>query len=537
MIAAGLTGLFQALKFEGMIQRLPQYAEHHFAMLCSAAGVVCNASVEDECGWDFFVQFPAKRTLTRPADMQPPGPEALIQVKSTRSAPLTARLKLSNAFRSAQAAQPCFLVLMVSAGQGLHVYARHFWQDEIKRALRRVRLAERAADTNFNKKYLELRLDEADRHDRDLLEWMRATIEGVKPAYEAEKARIGATVGHEDGFGSMKMTTEGTADDLLNLQLGLIDALPIRKVRYVPKRFGIKATVPEFEVEAAQLSVTPVGSPGKLRLQGGSPTEELVLDAMLYTAQLPCSDETLHRWRVDAGPLRIVGGSGAYTANLRMRYDDPKPLSAVATFLTLSAWRGAGLIGLQLSFEDKKVSLGVLTLEGEDVYDPEWKELRGWAGALRDVTVAAQTEEPALSILELDDAWPWISRFAGFVASPSIRIEYKPEGEDDPTRAAIYYTGCDVGEWCFLTVVERNTVSDEMLGPVRRLIFGAPRLLDAMVLKGSWRDQVGEIRAAYNAQVRRLGAPATLWELGEMEAHIARWSKPDNLIADAVSDE
>jgi hypothetical protein len=509
-----------------MIQRLPQYAEHHFAVLCASAGVVCNASLEDECGWDFFLQFPPERTPTRPADMQPPGPEALVQVKSTRSRPLTARLKLSNAFRAAQAAQPCFVVLVVPSDQGTRTYATHFWQDEIARTLRRVRLVEQAGETTFHKKFLELRLDEADRHDQDLLEWMRATISAVKPSYAVEKARIAMTVGHEDGFGVMKMTMEGTADDLLDLHLGLIDELQIRKMRYVPERFGIKAAKAELEAEEAQLSVTPVGKPGKLRLQGGSPTEELVLDAVLYTAAIPWGKETLHRWRVDAGPLRIIGGSGVYKANLSMRYDQARPLSAIATFLTLSAWRGAGPVGLHLSAEDLKASLGMLILEGEDKADAEWKEVRGWVRALQDVTGAAQTTEPALSIIDLDDAQPWIPRFAGFVVSPSIRIEYEPEGKDDPTRAAIYYTGCDVGEWCFLAVVERNTVTDEMVGAVRRLIFGPPQLLDAVVRKGSWRDHEAEIEAAYNAQIARLGKPETLWELGEIEAHIARSSKP-----------
>ena len=256
---------------------------------------------------------------------------------------------------------------------------------------------------------------------------------------------------------------------------------------------------------------------------------------MLYTAELPWGKETMHRWRVDAGPLRIVGGSGVYKANLSMRYDHAKPLSAIATFLTLSAWRGAGPVGLQLSAEDLKASLGVLTLDGQDQIDPEWKELRGWVRALQAVTEAAQTTEPALSLLELDDARPWVPRFASFVVSPSIRIEYEPEGEYDPTRAAIYYTGCNVGDWCFLAVVERNTVIDEMLGPVRRLTFGPPRLLDAMVRKGSWRDHEAEIEAAYNAQVARLGTPETLWELGEMEAHIAASSKPRELQASAAS--
>lgn len=48
---------------------------------------------------------------------------------------------------------------------------------------------------------------------------------------------------------------------------------------------------------------------------------------------------------------------------------------------------------------------------------------------------------------------------------------------------------------------------------------------NAIVRKGSWRDHEAEIEAAYTAQVARLGKPETLWELGEMEAHIARTSQ------------
>jgi hypothetical protein len=507
-----------------MIERLPQFAELHVAALCASSGVVCNKADQDECGWDLFLQFPAKRTPGRPADMEPAGPEALVQVKSTRSEPLTARMKLSNALRLTQANQPCFVVLVVAEQEMPRVYARHFWEPEIARTLKRIRLAERDGDTSFNRRHIGLRMTEADRQE-DLIAWMRRTIEAVKPNYATEKAQIASSVGHEDGFGSMKVTFEGSAQDLLDLQLGLVDSLPVLRGRYVPQRFGIEAATPEIEFEEAKLLVEAVPKPARLRLQGGSPTEEMLVDAQCYSAELPGPDDTLHRWRVDAGPLRIVGGNGSYAAKLSMRYDARRQLADLKMFLTMADWRGTGPVGLQLFIEDKRVPLGVLTIDPNDD-DNEWKELRVWTKALEAVARTALTPEPQVSVLDLCDAEPWIQRFAGFVMSPSIRVDYAPEGIDDPTRAAVYYAACDVGEWCFLAVVERNTRTDEMDGAKRKLTFGAPQLLDAFVRAGKWRDHRDEIDAAYRAQVARLGTPETLWEMGEIEAFIAKVSRP-----------
>jgi hypothetical protein len=506
-----------------MIKRLPQFAELYVAALCASSGVVCNKADQDECGWDLFLQFPAKRTPGCPADMQLAGPEALVQVKSTRSEPLTARMKLSNALRLAQANQPCFVVLVLAGTDTPRVYARHFWEPEIARTLKRVRLAERDGEPSFNRLYIDFRMTEADAHD-DPIGWMRRTIEMVKPNYTAEKARIATSIGHEDGFGSMKLTFEGSAQDLLDLQLGLIDSLPVQRGRYVPQRFGIEATTPQMEFEEAILLVEAVPKPARLRLQGGSPTEEMLLDAKCYVAELPGPDGKLHRWRVDAGPLRIVGGDGSYAAKLSMRSDARRQIAELKMFLTMADWRGTGPVGLQLFIEDKRVPLGVLTIDPRDD-DNEWKELRAWATALESVERTALAPNPEVSVLDLCDAQPWIQRFAGFVMSPSIRVDYEPEGIYDPTRAAVYYVACDVGEWCFLAVVERNTRSDVMDGTKRKLTFGAPQLLDAFVRRGCWRDHHDEIDAAYRAQIARLGAPETLWEIGEIEAFIAKASQ------------
>ncbi|PZU60095.1 MAG: hypothetical protein DI547_03355 [Sphingobium sp.] len=195
-----------------------------------------------------------------PADSQPAGYEALVQVKSTRKPPLVARMKLSNALRAVKADQPCFIVLVVEQVGGPRIYARHFWHDEIERTLRRVRMAERDGESRLNRLHMQVQMSEADACD-DLLGWMGATIGAIK-SYSAEKSEFARTIGFEDGYGTLSVTLDGGIDEMLDLQLGLIESLPLSRARYVPQRFGIETPQPRFDVAEAHLMVTPVGKPG-----------------------------------------------------------------------------------------------------------------------------------------------------------------------------------------------------------------------------------------------------------------------------------
>jgi len=501
------------------IRRLPRFAETHFASLCAAAGVICHSPDEDEQGWDYFVQFPPKRVSMLPADMQPPGLDAFVQIKSTRTAPLDARLKLSNAFLAVQGSRPFFLVLVVDGSGGQSVYARHFWETEIIHTLKRVRLAERSGDTHFNRKHITIRMTADDRRD-DLLAWMRETIEAVGPSYAAEKSRLAATVGHEDGFGTMDVSFEGTAQDLLDLQLGLIESLDVAHVRFVPQRFGIHSGTPQFELDNAKMIIEPSGKPARLRLQGGTPTREMFVDAVLYHASVPDGDAVRHRWRVDAGPLRLTGGDSTYSAKVTIGYEDRRHLGDLRVFLTLAAWRGIAPVGLQLFLGTDRIPLGTLTMSEGD-HELTWSDLRHRVEALDGVAQAAQCNAPEVSIRDLLSAEPWLSRLAGLAHGASFRVDYQPEGNGMDIRAAIYWTACNVGDWCFLAVIERNMRDDVMIGQRRQLTFGAPAVLDAIVTKGDWRDQKTVIAAAYDAQVERLGTPDTLWELGDIEQFIS----------------
>jgi hypothetical protein len=184
-------------------------------------------------------------------------------------------------------------------------------------------------------------------------------------------------------------------------------------------------------------------------------------------------------------------------------------------------WRTLGPVGLQLYLNGQTIPLGRLTMDGADI-DESWSELASWADALEAVAAVMPHAEPELSIKDLSSSSPLIGRFAGFVTSSSIRIDYDPEGPSEPIRAVVYIAACTVGDWSYLAVIERATKIDDVHDGRRTLVFGTPKILDTVVRKGPWTDHREEIETAYRAQIDRLGDSDTLWELEEIEGFIGR---------------
>jgi hypothetical protein len=69
--------------------------EKTFSLLCSESEVTCNASGEDDFGWDAFIEFPARSNVLISPDMQEPGHSAKIQLKATTRSSLTVSIRLS----------------------------------------------------------------------------------------------------------------------------------------------------------------------------------------------------------------------------------------------------------------------------------------------------------------------------------------------------------------------------------------------------------------------------------------------------------
>ena len=77
------------------IKKVARHAETLFATLCAEYGATCNPAIEDERGWDYFVQFSRKDKPELPLDLTPAAEKCFAQIK-TKSGPIPGvRLKVS----------------------------------------------------------------------------------------------------------------------------------------------------------------------------------------------------------------------------------------------------------------------------------------------------------------------------------------------------------------------------------------------------------------------------------------------------------
>ena len=151
--------------------------EKRFSKLCSDAEVTCNPAEEDDCGWDFFIQFPVPVLLHVPIDERVGGPAALVQIKTTQVEAGRWAISLQNALSLAKSPLPAFIVIVTIGKDGQESYrAIHIWRAELTRILTAARKAHVEGDEATNRRTISFEFGiETER--ADILGWMRRQIE------------------------------------------------------------------------------------------------------------------------------------------------------------------------------------------------------------------------------------------------------------------------------------------------------------------------------------------------------------------------
>jgi len=121
--------------------KLGKLGEKTFDAWCTSVELVANKSNEDEMGWDFYVEFPFKKSGSTPMDMQPTPIECKIQVKATRKHDKKIDIEVSNLFRLIRTLMPVFICIFEfdEKDQVISAYLIHIWEDIIGKTLKRVR--------------------------------------------------------------------------------------------------------------------------------------------------------------------------------------------------------------------------------------------------------------------------------------------------------------------------------------------------------------------------------------------------------------
>ena len=242
-----------------MSQRSGRPAQDEFKLLCSRTGITCNSAFEDDHGWDFMIEIESEREKNIPADKLAGIKKALVQVKSTHSKTPKSKIKISNALKFAKDELPCFIVLFHCDANGeKQIYVRHFWRDLIRRSLKRAREAS-VNNRDIHKLFMEIVFSEPHDHSNDLIDWITSSVLKFSDEYSTEKNSLCQTLGYENRNyrGEMTIGPIKGIEEIIDHELGLIETLPVSKIRIVDSRFGIDAPQSIVESETGRIKLQP----------------------------------------------------------------------------------------------------------------------------------------------------------------------------------------------------------------------------------------------------------------------------------------
>lgn len=505
-----------------MIKRLPRNAELKLQSLCAEGDALCHRVDEDESGWDFLVELPAK-TYSGPADMGPPRTSAYVQVKSAERERLTCRVTLSNALRAAKSSQPWFMVLVAQTadGQSTRLYAVHFWEGLIRRTLEAARRADNEGRA-LNKSTITVQFSADDEKGVELVEWMQATIDGVKPRYEEAKRALNESAGFEDGRGEGLITIEADSEEeILRNFLGLGDGLPLSRFTFTPSRFGIASPSPLINATSGRFKVMPepVGDI-EVRIRGSLSSEVIVMSGKVYRANLPGLSGAQKRVRFSAGFIDVLWGPEAGSEfRAHLPPGEKFDLATIEKFVTLNEWLASGPIDIQIWFQGKRAVGGVLS-QIEAASGLDWRTLRTAVGFLRTIAGAEGQERVKISLHELSAA-SGLKTFTQIFDAPSFRAAFNPT-EDMPAQftAMVYWFSVDVGAYTFYALAEGKVAEDVLVDGQRRVTTRQRRLVEGYVLTNPTDTERGMMAADYERHVARMDDNEEVLGFGNLRDHL-----------------
>ena|GEM_PF-601300 len=230
--------------------------EDTFKKWCSSVGLVANRSHEDKTGWDFYVEFPCKKTEGAPIDMQPTPLECKIQVKATKNRYKKIAIKISNLNRLIRTQMPVFICIIEydEKDQEQSAYLVHIWKDIIGRTLKRMReLDVNGTGNELNKKTITIGYGNNEKLKVINGESIRKAIEICVPngieKYLEKKNEFLSNLGFENGAKQFTFTVSGKEnfEALLDMALGINKKVILDKFVAYDKRFGILSNTPSFD--------------------------------------------------------------------------------------------------------------------------------------------------------------------------------------------------------------------------------------------------------------------------------------------------
>jgi hypothetical protein len=486
-----------------VIVDLAEWAEDKFSELCSRAGVTRNKSVQDRTGWDYQIEFPPALIRGAPADLQPVDIAAQVQVKSKRSGRASVPLKLSNALRFAKNPLPCFVVLFLGTqgGEPVRIFAKHFWEGEIRQALKRAREAHARGREDLHNLAMTVRFDAQDEHSQDLLKWMAAAVASHSDRYSDVKGAFGRTLGFEEGafHGNFRFNISDLGA-LVDHQIGLAAVAPPIDITIRERRFGINSSKPLFEGVPSVVRMQTRPRSCRVRVCGRE-CDDVWLDGKLFAPALPNLPVEYYKLRVIANFLEVViTSAGAGHITLRLDPDAHRSLADLRAFATVLKIARQGSFQVQIHWSSHSLPPFLVNLPIEQDFEIGL-QLSDIITGLEKTSAGVLHPELTLSLLEIGRAWNAIVSYNALVAGEGMTGNFTLDRDIIPevsqATAIFFYDYVDVGNWTFMAVVRLQILALATEGVGASFKFGAPRIIESIVRQGRGEEYLADLRKLY----------------------------------------
>ena len=444
-----------------MDQRSGRRAEDRFKELCSQAGLTCNKALEDDHGWDFIAEIPSLQTNNLPADKVPAPKPVLVQVKSTNGKSATTKLKVSNALKLAKNELPCFVILFHVCGDGSErIYVRHFWKELIERALKRGRKAS-AARKSTNKTMITVSFNTRDEHSGDLIDWMQRTVSKLPEEYGSKKRTLGNELGYIDYKDGRNYRAEVTLDlprgieDLVDLQLGLIDDLPVLYIKLVDSRFGIDAPDPIEESEGGRFQWRLNSARECNMVLQSSNGDVISLAATVKCPQIPRLPPENFKCIIETWLFSVVLQYGRNEVSFHDSHINKKlPVEHLAELASFLSWNSG-----PISMKIVRDGVSPITFDGRfSAMDNcrSFKTIADVARTMREIQSRAGVTAVNLSLRDLQNSIRDLSAFHTILTAKDMKLTISEIQHGNPEYGShiLAYCDFDVGGFTFLVVFD-----------------------------------------------------------------------------------
>jgi hypothetical protein len=228
------------------IDRIGKMGQSHVTLMCQAEGITCNPSIEDNKGWDVYIEFPNKPLEGKPFDAGRQTIEAKIQVKSTDSKDRSYSFKLSTLRDLIFSPLPVFVCYIEfdKKNEPQVVFLKHFNFDFIAEVLKKLRSSK--SDKPLNAQTMKVKFEDSEMLSKTNMSQSFASriiseIGDDIGGYNKMKNEVLVNAGFEfeGNFVNIVTRSDHELEELIDVSLGLNEHLEVEQVTIGESRFGV----------------------------------------------------------------------------------------------------------------------------------------------------------------------------------------------------------------------------------------------------------------------------------------------------------